>query len=260
MNQCFSAETHLLCGVPQGLVLRPILFSLYTKLLCDLISTFSVDHHFFADDSELYSKISVDPDVALAAIQNVEHCCWAVKKWMKSNKLKLNHQKTEVLLCGPSWRRQSCPRQSLKVGESEIIFSSSVKSLGVVLDCDLSFEQHISSVVKTCFFHIRALSKIRNYITHKSANTVAVSLVLSRLDYCNSLLAGLPQTQIKRLQAAQNAAARVVMRSRRSDHITPVLRDLHWLPVCDRIRHKVLSITFRAVNDSQPAYMEIKIR
>ena len=135
-----------------------------------------------------------------------------------------------------------------------------MKSLGVVLDCELSFEQHISSVVKTCFFHIRALSKIRNYITHKSANTVAVSLVLSRLDYCNSLLAGLPQTQIKRLQAAQNAAARVVMRSRRSDHITPVLRDLHWLPVCDRIRHKVLSITFRAVNDSQPAYMADLVR
>jgi hypothetical protein len=104
------------------------------------------------------------------------------------------------------------------------------------------------------------LSKIRNYITRQSANTVAVSLVLSRLDYCNSLLAGLPQTQIKRLQAAQNAAARVVTGSRMSDHITPILNDLHWLPVSQRIRHKVLSLTFNAVKDSQPAYMADLVR
>jgi hypothetical protein len=89
---------------------------------------------------------------------------------------------------------------------------------------------------------------------------VAVSLVLSRLDYCNSSLAGLSQTQIERLRAARGAAARVVAGSRMSDHIAPILNDLHWLPVSRRVRHRVLSLTFNAVEDSRPACMADLVR
>ena len=110
------------------------------------------------------------------------------------NKLKLNEQKTGVLLCGPPSRRESVPVDSLLVGEASIPFSIVVKTLGVTLDAALSFDQHVSAVVRSCFFHVRSLSK--------AAKSIAVSLILSKLDYCNSLLAGLPQIQIKRLQAA----------------------------------------------------------
>ena len=138
-------------------------------------------------------------------------------------------KKTEDLLCGPSSRWETVPVDCLLVGrEASIPFSNVVKTLGVTLDAELSMEQHVSAVVRSCFFHIRSLSKVRPYITYKAASSIAVCLILSKLDrYCNSLLSGLPPKQIKRLQAVQNAAARTVMKCKKqktkTDHITPIL-------------------------------------
>ena len=166
---------------------------------------------------------------------------------MSKNKTK---QKTEVLLCGSSSRRETVPVDCLSVGEASIPFSNVVKTLGVTLDAELSMEQHVSAVVTSCFFHIRSLSKVRPYITYKAASSIAVCLILSKLDYCNSLLSGLPKKQIKRLQAVQTAAARTVMKCKKTDHITPILRQLHWLPIQKRICHKITSATHWSVHDN----------
>ena len=194
-------------------MLGPLLFSLYTRQLADLIDKFCIDYHFFADDSELYSCLPTEPESALSALRNVESCCRQIKIWMTKNKLKLTEQKTEVL-CGPSSRRETVP-DCLSVGEASIPFSNVVKTLGVTLDAELSMEQHVSAVVRSCFFHIGSLSKVRPHITYKAASSIAVCLILSKLDYCNSLLSGLPQKQIKRLQAVQNAAARTAMKCKK---------------------------------------------
>ena len=189
------------------------------------------------------------PESALSALRNAESCCRQIKIWMTKNKLKLNEQKTEVLLCGPSSRRETVPVDCLSAGKASILFSNVVKTLGVTLDAELSMEQHVSAIVRSCFFHIRSLSKVRPYITYKAASSIAVCLILSKLDYCNSLLSGLPQ---KCLQAVQNAAARTVMKCKKIDDITPILRQLHWLPIQKRICHEVLSATYWSVHDKPP--------
>ena len=117
-----------------------------------------------------------------------------------------------------------------------------MKLLGVQFESDLSLEkQDFPSIVKAHFFHLRALSRVYSLFTHKAANAVVVCLILSKLDYCNSLLAGLPHFQI--LQAAQNVAARVMVRQKNMISSPSTLRELHWLPVQDCILLKLLSDT-----------------
>ena len=215
LRHALSAEMPLLCGVTQGSVLGPRFFSLYTRQLADIIDKFCIDYQFFADDSELYSCLPTEPGSALSALRKVESCCRQIKIWMTKNKLKVNEQKTEVLLYGPAPRRETVPVDCLSVDEASIPFSNVVKPLGVTLDAELSMEQHVSAIVRSCFFHIRSLSKVRPYITYKAASSIAVCLILSKLDYCNSLLSGLSPKQIKCLQVMHNAAAGTVMKCKK---------------------------------------------
>ena len=250
-----SPETELLFGLPRGSVLGPLLFSMYTCQLARVIQKFMVKYHFFADDSQLYSCLPNDAPAALQALQNVESCCLAVKKWMQENKLKQNDGKTEVLVCGTKQRREKLPFKSVKVGDAVIPLSEEVVTLGVRLDAELSMKKQVSAIVQGCQYHIRRIGRIRNCLTFDAAKTAAVTLVGSKLDYCNSLLQGISKDQIKRLQVAQNTAARVVTRTKKRDHISPVLKNLHWLPVEQRIQHKVLSFAFQSVHNIGPEYL-----
>ncbi len=120
------------------------------------------------------------------------------------------------------------------------VTSSTVKNLGVILDSNLSFENHISNVTKTAFFHLRNIFKLRNMLSVSDAEKLVHAFMTSRLDYCNALLGGCPVSSINKLQIVQNAAARVLTRSRKYYHITPILQSLHWLPIKFRISYKIL--------------------
>ena len=119
----------------------------------------------------------------------------------------------------------------------------------------MTMKPHISSVIRSCSFHIRNIGKIRKFLNRNATEQVIHALITSRLDNSNSLLYGLPQCEISRLQRLQNKAARIVTLSRKSEHITPVLRDLHWLPVSHRIIYKLLLTVFKSLNNMAPSYI-----
>ena len=119
----------------------------------------------------------------------------------------------------------------------------------------MCMEEHITNTCKSVNFHLRNIGAIRHVLTDASTAQLVHSLISSRLDYCNSLLNGVPDIQLKRLQRLQNHAARIVSRIGKYDHIQPVLKHLHWLPIKARIDFKTLLITHKALNGKAPEYI-----
>ena len=143
----------------------------------------------------------------------------------------------------------------VEVARSSISFSDSLTCLGFAIDSNLSLDSHVTSIVKSCNYHIRALRHIRPVLSRELAETVARSITMSRLDYCNSILAGSSNKSIDRLQKVQNSLARVVTGAKWGDHITPVLRELHWLPVARRIDYKLATLTYNVRLSHTPPYL-----
>ena len=171
---------------------------------------------------------------------------------MSDNFLMLNSEKTETIVFGPKSQRDDVNQMLLAQG---FICTNEVKNLGVLLDSDLNFSKHFSNITRTAIYQIRNIAKIRSFISFTDAQTLIHTFVTNHLDYCNSLFSGLPKTSINRLQLIQNTAARVLTKTRKFDHITPVLASLHWLPVTFRIDFKILLFVFKSLNGFAPAYI-----
>ncbi|KAK7101509.1 hypothetical protein V1264_019884 [Littorina saxatilis] len=254
VNGLSSSASPLQYGVPQGSVLGPILFVLYTQPIPSIAAHHFLSHHSFSDDNQLYLSGPISDLPRLIA--STQSCITDLKAWMDLNKLKLNEEKTEMILVSPKkhLNHPSLP-SSVDLNGSSIALSPAVRNLGVTLDQSLSFHQHVANVCRTCFFEIRRISSIRHLLTEDATKTLLCAFVLSRLDYCNSILSGSPNYIIEKLQRVQNHAARLIFRSSKHDHITPLLQTLHWLPVQQRIQFKISTLCFRNFDLSSPSYL-----
>ena len=163
---------------------------------------------------------------------------------MKSNRLSRNCDKTELLWCASSRRQHQLPNRALSIDGTLVEPVTSARDLGIYVDSDLLARIHVQRTVSRCFAVLRQLRQIRRSVPTDTFQTLVVSLVLTRLDYGNSVLAGLPVYLVRRLQSVLNAAARLTYHLRRSDHITDALVCLHWLRVPERVQYKIAVLVY----------------
>ncbi|KAF7251321.1 MAP3K7 C-terminal-like protein [Varanus komodoensis] len=212
-------------------------------------------NHQYTDDTQLYLSFSTNPGETVAVLNR---CLAEVMGWMRANKLKLNPDKTEVLLVGGSDFEMR--DLGLVLNGVALPLRDRVLSLGELLDPELSLEAQVMAVARSAFLQLRLIHQLRPFLENDCLATVTHALVTSRLGFCNTLYMGLPLKTVQILQLVQNRAARLLTGTGHCSHITPVLCQLHWLPIEFRTQFEVLVMTYKALNGLGPGYLKERLR
>ena len=224
----------------------------------DVIADCGLVGHSYADDTQIY--VSVPAADASAAVQRLSVCVARVEQWMGRNRLKMNQDKTQIMWIGTRQQLAKLNVTELTLPSAVVRLSETVSDLGVIIDRQLTMADHVASVCRSCFFQLRQLRVVKQSLTSDATKTLVHAFISSRLDYCNVLLAGATDGVLRRLQTVQNAAARLVTGTRKFDRITPVLRDLHWLPVRERITFRTVITVYKCLHGLAPPYLSVFCR
>ena len=255
IGEAMSGTVHLHCGVPQGSVLGPLLFNIYCLDLADVFRDHSVHYHMYADDTQLYVEFPNGPlEHSASDAERMSRCITDVKTWLTEHKLALNDKKTEAIRITTM---STChPRPAvIHVGALAVQSKPHVRDIGIVLDDTMTMAKHVSHTCRTAYYHLHNIASIRRSLTTSACKIIVHSLVISRLDFGNATLYGISDALLHRLQVLQNSAARLITGTRRREHISPVLFALHWLPIRQRIKFKLMVLVYRCLHQLPPAYL-----
>ena len=222
----------------------------YTTNIARIAALHGILIHLYADDTQLYIHLATR-DIHQAKDKLVS-CIHEIQTWCASMHLRLNPTKTELI-----WFHRNnhtahpINNQCLQLDPNCMITPvNTVRDLGVLLDSSLNMKAHITSVTRSCFFHLRRIRQVKKCLNERCLRVLVQALVISRIDYCNSILAGLPAVTIHPLTTVLHAAARIVKNIHHRDHITPAMRNLHWLPIPARVTFKLCSLMYNMMSIS----------
>ena len=256
VNGIYSKELNLKYGVPQGSCSGANNFVACCAPIEDIVKE-PVSINGYADDHSL--RCTFNPNSRAdesQCVRDLQISVQDIAKWMTSMQLKLNCDKTELILFGSRQQLLKCKTGEIELDGNLISTSQYVRYLGGGLDSTLSFKKHINNaaaVAMANFFRIRG---IRKYLNRDACQTLLLGLCISHLDYANAILYGLPDVDINKLQRIQTMCAKLVLNRKRSDSATEALKELHWIPIRLRITFKLLMVVHRCLHGDAPKYLK----
>ena len=255
INESTSDLKRVRYGVPQGSQLGPLFYILYTKEIESIVHSYGFEIQMYADDVQLY--ISFTNNIVESMEENLRNCLKELKKWMDNSYLKLNEEKTQFTVFYPHCISSLSEPLKLRIFNQDdtILISNEIKILGVKLTKTLNFSSFISDKVQACYFHLRNFNYIKKSLPVSIRITLVTSIIISKLDYCNALLVGTTEKDIKPLQRMLNKVVRFIFNIRRREHIRPYLFKLHFLPIRFRINFKVCLLAFKIKRKIAPEYL-----
>ena len=224
--------------------------------LGDICHRNRIEFHLDVDDPQIY--MTFKPSIPMAkeeCITKVEKSISDIDIWMSQNLLKLNGDKTEFIMFGTRKQLAKVGDIHLKISPDKVVPVDHVKNLGYIMDKFLKNRLHINKLTSTCYCMLHDIAKVRSSMDKRTAQLIMQALVLSHMDYCNSLLAGITQYQLDKLQHIQNMGCQVICNLKKNDHVTPSMKGLHWLKIHDRILYKLCLLVYKCHNVMSPEYL-----
>ena len=170
-------------------------------------------------------------------------------------RLKMNPAKTEFIYFGHHLQLRKCSEENINVAGDMVERSDCIKYLGAHLDEELTYKKHVATKCKAAMGNLLKIGSIRHLLDESTMVNLCLSLCISHLDYANSLLYGLTQVTLHRMQCIQNICARLILRKTNRDSISNCMKALHWLPIKYRIKFKILTLTFKCLEGEGPYYL-----
>ena len=251
INNEFSNPVLINSGIPQRSVLGPILFNIYVCSFYKYIESTGFAIKSFADDHQLYLSFCPTFQYSIL-VEKIKVIFCLIEKWMSCFFLKLNAAKSQIIVFSTDNLKKNISLNGTFINSSCVKFCNIVKNLGVLLDQKLTFEPQINKCVSSIYCTINLLSQIKHFLTNRELSILVSSLILSKIDYCNSLYYNTNNGLLQKLQIAQNSAARLIYHGRKFDHVSSLLYDLHWLPIKQRIIYKICIVVYKCLQNSAP--------
>ena len=188
-------------------------------------------------------------------LHELQHCLDDIHSWLRENRLLLNGNKTKMITFGTKQRLTVATNIHVTVDGCLISPDATTKNLGIVYDSTLSTEHQVNAACRGAYLRLHNISRIRRFITQEATQTLIQAFVISKLHCGNALLSGVSTNLLRKLQRVQNMAARVITFTHPREHISPVLRSLHWLPIHHRIEFKILLLVYLCLHNIAPQYL-----